>query len=153
MRLLLQESLAYRARLRSVREVLTGRTGRFDIKSHALLPIVNIARWAALSAGSPALPTVERIRSAAGPAILPEERADTLVEVFEVLQRLRLRYQLSAYRNGASPSDVLVLEHLSAIDRAVISQAVREIALVQRRMANVSAFVPPAEWSSPAPSR
>ena len=50
MRLLMQESLAKRAKYRSVRDIFTRRE-TFDIKTHALLPIVNIARWVGLSVG------------------------------------------------------------------------------------------------------
>ena len=50
MRLLLQESLSYRAKLRSA-WFPARRPETFDIKTHALLPVVNIARWAALSVG------------------------------------------------------------------------------------------------------
>lgn len=149
MRLLLQESLSSRARLRSVREILTRRTETFDLKSYALLPIVNIGRWAALSVGSAALPTTERLQSAAGSAMLPEGQAEVLVEVFEVLQRLRLRYQLLQHQRGDRPSDVLVMDRMSPIDRSVVAQAVREIASVQRRMDNVSVYVPAEAWAEP----
>lgn len=148
MRLLLQESLSSRARLHSMREVLSRRNDTFDVKNHALVPVVNIGRWAALSVGSAALPTTERLRIAAGSAMLPRSQASTLIEVFETLQRLRLRYQLLQLREGIRPSDVLVLDRLSAIDRTVIAQAVREVSGIQRRMANVSNYVPADDWSS-----
>ena len=77
----------------------------------------------------------------------PEARIGLLIEV-ETLQRLRLRYQLLQIREGIRPSDVLVLDRLSAIDRTVIAQAVREVSSIQRRMANVSNYVPTADWSS-----
>ncbi len=149
MRLLLRESLARRARLRSAWGILAGRPDTFDIKAHALLPVVNIARWSALSVGSAVLPTTERLRAAAGSAMLPDEAADILVEVFDVLQRLRLRYQLAQYRAGERPTDVVTLRRLSPIDRSVIAQAVREIAAVQRRMDNVAQFVAVEEWAVP----
>jgi CBS domain-containing protein len=152
MRLLLQDSLASRAKLRTTREALRRRPSTFDIKGHAILPVVNLARWAALSVGSPALGTTERLRAAAGSAMLPQEHADTLVEVFEVLQRLRLRYQLMAHRAGRRPSDRLTFQLMSPIDRSVTAQAVREVAAVQRRLANVSAYVPAEEWALPGPS-
>ncbi|MEP7330603.1 MAG: putative nucleotidyltransferase substrate binding domain-containing protein [Terracoccus sp.] len=148
MRLLLQESLSSRARLHSMRQVLSRRNDTFDVKTYALVPVVNIGRWAALSVGSAALPTTERLRVAAGSAMLPRSQASTLIEVFETLQRLRLRYQLLQIREGIRPSDVLVLDRLSAIDRTVIAQAVREVSSIQRRMANVSNYVPTADWSS-----
>ena len=71
MQLLLKESLAYRARMRSVRDLLARRPETFDIKAHALLPITNIARWGALSAGTAVLPTPERLRESGTSEMLP----------------------------------------------------------------------------------
>ena len=99
MRLLMQESLSKRAKYRSVRDIFTRRE-TFDIKTHALLPIVNMARWVGLSVGSAALPTTERLKAAAGSAMLPDEQAHNLIEAFEVVQRLRLRYQIEQYERG-----------------------------------------------------
>jgi CBS domain-containing protein len=150
LRLLLEESLARRAKLRSVRDVLARRADTFDIKTNALLPIVNIGRWAALSVGSAILPTVERLRAASGSAMLPTGQADTLIEVFEVLQRIRLHCQLEQHAAGAQPSDVMRLDRLSPLDHSVIAQAVREISAVQRRMDNVALYVDLDAWALPA---
>jgi CBS domain-containing protein len=149
MRLLLQESLARRAKLRSAWGIFARRPDTFDIKEYALLPVVNIARWAALSVGSAVLPTTDRLRAAAGSAMLPDEAASTLIEVFEALQRLRLRYQLKQHQAGDRPTDVITLKLLSPIDRSVVAQAVREISTVQRRMDNVAHFVAIEEWATP----
>ena len=149
MRLLLVEALAARASLGPRRGLLTRRSGTFDVKHGALQPIVRIARWAALTAGSSALGTVDRLRAGAGTAILPHGQAETLSEVFDVLQGLRLRHQLHQHREGQPPTDALDLSTVSAIDRAVIAQAVREVAAVQRRMANVSVYADPSEWTHP----
>ena len=147
MRLLLEDTLARRARMRTTRTALLRRPNLFDIKRHAILPVVNIARWAALSVGSAELGTTERLRAAAGSEMLPESRARTLVEVFEALQRLRLHYQLLQHSDGGLPSDTLTMAHMSPIDRSVIGQAVREIAAVQRRMANVSSYADEDAWA------
>ncbi|GAA3624955.1 putative nucleotidyltransferase substrate binding domain-containing protein [Microlunatus ginsengisoli] len=149
MRLLLQESLAHRAKLHSMLDVLTRRSDTFDIKTYAILPIVNLARWAALSVGSAVLPTTDRLRAAAGSAMLPEERVQIIVEAFEVLQRLRLRYQLLQVQRGEQPSDLLTMDRLSPIDRSIVTQAVREIAAIQRRMDNVSQRIPIGDWTAP----
>ena len=147
MRLLLKESLAYRARMRSVRDLLARRPETFDIKAHALLPITNIARWAALSAGSAVLPTPERLRDSGSSEMLPAAQATTLADVFEVLQGVRLSAQLDQLGRGEPASDVLRLEHLSPLDRSVIASAVREIAAVQRRMDNLAVWLPAEEWA------
>ena len=150
MRLLLQASLATRARSRSLRDVFARRDS-VDLKHDALLPIVNIARWAALSVGSTALATTERLHAAAGSVILPDEQARNLADIVDILQRLRLRYQLIQYRRGERPSDVVPRERMSPIDRSVLTEAAREIAAAQRRMDKVSAYLPVREWVSPAP--
>ena len=149
MRLLLRESLSRRAKPRTMWRIPGGRPDTFDVKTQALLPVVNLARWAALSVGSAVLPTTERLRAASGSAMLPGDRADTLIEAFEVLQRLRLRYQLRQYQAGEQPSDLLTMDRVSPIDRSVIAQAVREIAAAQRRMDNVSHYLDTDEWVSP----
>ncbi|WP_124711074.1 putative nucleotidyltransferase substrate binding domain-containing protein [Gordonia insulae] len=143
--LLLQESLAHKARLRSMRDVLTGRGGTFDIKQDALTPLVNIARWAALSVESSALDTRSRLRAAAGSPMLPDDHAGTLIEVFDVLQRVRLGYQVAQFDRGEPVSDELTMKRLSPLDRSLVAQAVREIAGVQRRMTNLSNYLPITE--------
>ena len=150
MRLLLKESLAYRAKPRSVRDVLSRRADTFDIKAHGLLPVVNIARWSALAAGSVHLSTTQRLQAAAGSEMLPEDHANTLIEVFETLQRLRLRHQLAQVRHGSRPSDVMQMRLVSPIDRSIIAQAAREISAIQKRMDNIAAYAGASTWTSPA---
>lgn len=149
MRLLLQQALATRARLPSGWDVLRRREGAFDLKSHALAPVVHLARWAALGAGSTATGTVDRLRAAAGSVVLPEAEASTLVEIVEVLQRLRLRHQLEQLDAGRPPTDVVAVDRLSPIERSVIRQAVREVAAVQRRAAGLLAAAPTAALAGP----
>lgn len=146
LRLLLAESLSNRARLRSITDVLARRGGTFDIKTHALRPAVDIARWAALAVGSTELSTGARLAAAAGSAMVPQEQAGILIEVYEVLQKIRLRYQLGQLDRGEPASDVISMRRLSPLDRSLIAQAVREIAAVQKRMANLSHLTPPEAW-------
>jgi CBS domain-containing protein len=72
-----------------------------------------------------------------------------LIEVFNMLQRLRRRYQIRQRRAGKQPSDLVMLKRLSPLDRSMIAQAVREISAVQRRMDNVSHYVAVEDWASP----
>ena len=146
LKLLLAESLSHRARLRSVRDVLARRGGTFDLKTHALRPVVDIARWAALAVGSHELSTPARLAAAAGSVMVPQDQADVLTEVYDVLQRIRLRVQVAQRERGERPSDVLSLRRLSPLDRSLLAQAVREIAAVQRRMATVAQVTPASSW-------
>ncbi|WP_229674170.1 putative nucleotidyltransferase substrate binding domain-containing protein [Nakamurella endophytica] len=151
--LMLQESLARRARLRTMRDVLVRRGGTFDIKTHALAPVVDMARCAALSVRSAELSTRARLAAAAGSPILDPDQAHTLIEVFEVLQRIRLSYQLAQLERGDPATDVLSMHRLSPLDRSLIAQAVREVAAIQRRVANLAQLLDPEEWvRSPHPA-
>lgn len=150
MRLLLTASL--QTRPRGPRRALFARRDTVDLKHDALLPIVNIARWAGLAVGSTALSTTERLHAAAGSMMLPADQAQNLAQIVEILQRLRLRYQLLAHAAGERPSDVVARDRMSPIDRSVVAEAAREIASVQRRMDNVAAYLPVEQWVAPAPS-
>ena len=108
-------------------DVLSGRPETFCIKVRAVLPVVNLARWArSPSALRPCRrwSGCERRRG----RMLPRDRAEPLVEVFGLFQRLRLRYQLLQRQSGDRPSDLLTLDRLSSIDRSLVAEAVREIA-------------------------
>jgi CBS domain-containing protein len=118
------------------------RRRQVDLKTQALLPITNVARWAALSVGATALGTQERLRAAAGSPVLTAEDAETLGDVFEIVQRMRLRHQLEQRESGATPSDTMRPRDLSSIEASVLDEAIREIAAVQRRMANLARFTP-----------
>lgn len=148
MNLLLSESVSHRAKVRerTLRDVFTGKgdTFTFDVKTHGLLPVVSIARWAALGVGSTELQTVKRLRDASGSAILPRAEADRLIEVFELLQRMRLRHHLDRLRDGHQPSDLIDRDELSPIERSMIGQAVREINTIARRMDRVVERAAPA---------
>jgi len=148
MELLLAESLSHRAKTRSMRDIFTGKGATFDVKTYGLLPVVNIARWAALGIGSTELQTTRRLRAAAGSEILPTAHADRLIEVFDLLQRLRLRHQLDQCARGVVPTDVIDREMLTPIERSMIAQAVREITAIQRRMDRVAQYAPPESWAS-----
>jgi len=118
------------------------RRRKIDLKRQALLPIANVARWAALSAGSTALHTQERLQAAAGSPMLTAEDADSLADVFEIVQRMRLRHQLEQLRAGQTPSDTMGARDMSSIDASVLNEAIREILAIQRRMANKARYVP-----------
>jgi CBS domain-containing protein len=118
------------------------RRKQIDLKRQALLPIANIARWAALSAQSPALQTTERLQAAAGSRMLSAEDADTLGDVFEIVQRTRLRHQLEQLEAGETPSDTITPRDISTIEASVVDEAIREILAIQRRMVNKAKYVP-----------
>ena len=65
LRLQLLNALSDRVRTRSLRDVLSRRGGTFDLKSHAVTPIVNLARWGGLAGDVASASTPARLSAAA----------------------------------------------------------------------------------------
>jgi CBS domain-containing protein len=114
--------------------------GRFDIKRGGLLPIVDIARYAAIAAGSPATSTPERLRAAGAAGVLAEERARTLEEAFNLFAALRLEHQVEQLRAADPPDDFVDPGSLNKLTRRYMREAFREVAAVQRQLTSGLVF-------------
>jgi CBS domain-containing protein len=136
LRLQLLNALADRVRTRSLRDVLARRGGTFDLKSHAVTPIVNLARWGGLAGDVASASTPARLQAAAANGALSERDASTLGEVFVMLQRLRMSHQVEQLALGNRPGDVITMSELSPLNRSLLNDGLREIAAVQRRVGN-----------------
>jgi CBS domain-containing protein len=134
LRLQLLDALAARVRARSLRDVLARRGGTFDLKSHALTPIVNLARWGGMTADLASASTPARLTAAAETGALSERDAKTLGEVFVLLQRLRMAHQVDQLSAGQRPGDIITMSELSPLNRSLLNDALREIVAVQRRI-------------------
>ncbi len=116
---------------RQIRE----REGGVDLKKGGLLPIVGLARVAALEAGADARSTIERLDAAGAAGTLSREGAATLAEAFRFLLRLRLRDQLQSARAGRPVGNTARLEALTPLERAQLKDvflAVREMQAAMR---------------------
>jgi CBS domain-containing protein len=138
LRLQLLDALSGKVRIRSLRDVVARRGGTFDLKNHALTPIVNLARWGGLSVGLGSASTPARLDAAAGNGILSEADAKILREVFDLLQRLRMAHQIEEISAGRTPGDVISMSDLSPLNRSLLTDGVREVAAVQRRVRHVA---------------
>jgi CBS domain-containing protein len=134
LRLQLLNALSGRARARSLRDVLARRGGTFDLKAHAVTPIVNLARWGGLSAAVSSASTPVRLRAAAEAGAMSERDANTLADVFAMVQRLRMAHQVEQLIAGHTPGDVITMSELSPLNRSLLGDGLREIAAVQRRV-------------------
>jgi CBS domain-containing protein len=141
LRLQLLNALADRVRTRSLRDVLARRGGTFDLKSHAVTPIVNLARWGGLAGDVASASTPARLAAAATNGALSERDAATLGEVFVMLQRLRMTHQIEQLAADQRPGDVITMSELSPLNRSLLNDGLREIAAVQRRVGNFG--IPP----------
>ncbi|WP_337868216.1 putative nucleotidyltransferase substrate binding domain-containing protein [Meiothermus sp.] len=108
--------------------------GGVDIKKGGIAPIVSLARVHALEAGSLTKGTVERLRAAARENKLSQEGAETLIEAFGFLMRLRLRQQLASMRQGLPPSNKIQLDYLSSLERRHLKEAFLQIREMQEAM-------------------
>jgi CBS domain-containing protein len=135
------DALAARVKTRSLRDVLSRRGGTFDLKHHAITPIVNLARWGGLSAAVGSASTPARLSAAAQAGAISDRDAETLCDVFVMLQRLRLAHQVAQIAAGHTPGDVITMSELSPLNRSLLNDGLREIVGVQRRVRNVG--IPP----------
>ena len=138
LRLQLLNALSGRVRARSLRDVLSRRGGTFDLKAHAVTPIVNLARWGGLTADVASATTPERLRAAADAGAITERDANTLVDVFVMVQRLRMTHQVDQLSAGHTPADVITMSELSPLNRSLLNEGLREIGAVQRRIRNLA---------------
>ena len=92
--------------------------GRVDVKKGGLVPIVSLARAAALAGGSRERSTLERLVTAGKSGIiLSQDDASELAEIFQFLLHLRLRQQLAALRANRPLDHNVHLNTLSILER------------------------------------
>lgn len=108
--------------------------GRLDLKRGGTIPIVALARWAAMSAGVTSASTAERLRAAGAAGTLSGADAHTLSDAFELINDLRLEHQVRQLRAGAPPDDHLAPDELSALRRTQLREAFRAVTDVQKRV-------------------
>ncbi len=110
--------------------------GRLDLKQGGLLPILDLARWGAISAGVTIASTPERLRAAAAAGTLAEADARTLQDAFELINDLRLEHQVQQLRAGEAPDDQLDPHELSVLKRAQLREAFRAVAGIQKHVSS-----------------
>ncbi|HEY2259845.1 MAG TPA: putative nucleotidyltransferase substrate binding domain-containing protein [Solirubrobacteraceae bacterium] len=108
--------------------------GRLDLKQGGVLPIVALARWAAMVAGVTNASTAERLRAAGAAGSLSQADAHTLLDAFELLNNLRLDHQVQQLRAGEPPDDYVSPDELSGLMRTHLKEAFRAVSSVQRRV-------------------
>ena len=105
--------------------------GTLDIKSGGIGPIVNLARLYALSAGSTAKTTVDRLHAGAARQSVSEETAQELQESFSTVCRVRLEHQAAQVERGATPDNHVDPRELPPLARRQLKEAFRAIARAQ----------------------
>ncbi|HYG66460.1 MAG TPA: DUF294 nucleotidyltransferase-like domain-containing protein, partial [Anaeromyxobacteraceae bacterium] len=102
-------------------------SARLDPKRHALVPIVALARSAAIEAGCAETGTLARLEAARRAGVLSDDAHAAVAEAFRFLLRLRLEVQLRAFHAGAAAPNDVALAELSGIQRSRLKDALRAI--------------------------
>jgi CBS domain-containing protein len=111
-------------------------SGTFDIKHGGLLPVVDIARFAALKAGANVTATIERLRAASELGAIEPAHARTLEEAYDLFTTLRLEHQIQQLARGDEPDDHVDPNELSELARRYLRDAFHEVAAVQKSLSS-----------------
>lgn len=139
LRLLARFALSHRPATRLFRPLVVkhggAHRGRLDLKQGGIVPILDLARWGAISAGFTAASTPERLRAAAEAGTLSLADSHTLLDAFELINNIRLEHQVTQLRAGQEPDDhVDPGGELSVLMRAQLREALRAVAAIQKRV-------------------
>jgi CBS domain-containing protein len=110
------------------------RTDHLDLRRAAVIPIVELARWAGAAAGAVDGSTSERLAAAAGSAVLTDADARTLSDAFELALDLRIRHHMGQLAAGSKPNDSIEIGDLSPLMRDHLRDVFRAVTAVQRRL-------------------
>ncbi|OCB52407.1 hypothetical protein A5722_27410 [Mycobacterium vulneris] len=131
---MLQDATFSRAYIPSRLRVLTSGDGGVDIKLAAVDPVVRIARWAALSCGSDALPTADRIAAAAGTRYLDADDARVLAKCHAIGSSIRWRVRAARWSSDTDIDERVELSELPPQDRTALRSIGRELTGVRRKL-------------------
>jgi CBS domain-containing protein len=131
---MLQDAIIVRANFPSRLRIFTTNADSVDLKLAAMDPVVKIARWAALSAGSDALPTPDRLNAAVAAKILDPDDGSSLRDCFDWLLRFRWHTRAGAWLRGGQVSDVVSLSETAPQERAMLRSVAREVAGISRKL-------------------
>ncbi len=113
--------------------------GRFDIKRKGVVPIANLARFHALSAGLTISGTLDRLEGAEAAGALSHDQAGLLREAFELVVRIRLDHQARQVEAGQTPGNRIDPGELPPLTRSQLRDAFKGVAAAQHELAR---FVP-----------
>jgi CBS domain-containing protein len=110
------------------------RSSSLDIRRAAVIPIVELARWAGAAVGATEGSTPERLEAAAQGGVLSAADARTLTDAFGLALELRIAHQMEQLAAGTAPDDRLDPAALSPLTRDYLRDVFRAVAGVQRTL-------------------
>ena len=106
----------------------------FDIKHRGIVPIVDLARVYALSAGLDEVNTLERLKAASEAGALSKDGAANLVDAAEFIGTLRMRHQAHQLKSGEMANNFLSPDDLSPLERGHLKDAFSLINTMQESL-------------------
>jgi len=107
-----------------------------DLKHSGIVPIVDMARVHALSAGIGAVNTQDRLLAAAEAGELSRQGAMDLTDALEFIGLARLKHQARQIRAGEPPDNFLAPGSLSSFERGTLKGAFQVVKDMQASLAN-----------------
>lgn len=105
-----------------------------DIRRAAVIPVVELARWAGAAAGVAEGTTPERLQAAAQAEVIEESESRTLSEAFELALELRIGHHMEQLVAGSAPDDRIEPGAISPLLRDHLRAVFHAVAGVQRRL-------------------
>jgi len=106
--------------------------GTLDIKKGGFLPIVDLARSAALAAGVSAASTSARLDVAEAAGTIPAADVSVLRDAFDLVIELRMQHQIQQLRAGQAPDNHIDPATLTPLVRTYLREAFRAVSRVQQ---------------------
>ena len=110
------------------------RREKLDIRRAAVIPIVELARWAGAAAGLTGGSTQERLFAAAAAGVLADADARTLADAFELAMEQRIVHHLEQLAASSPANDLLDPRAISPLRRDHLRDVFRAVGGVQRKL-------------------
>jgi CBS domain-containing protein len=110
-------------------------SGKLDIKRGGIIPIVNLARFHALSNGITISATLDRLVAAREAGGLDDETAASLIEALGIVSRIRLEHHAARIEAGDQADNLIEPDQLPPVARLELREAFRSVAQAQKRLA------------------
>jgi len=109
-------------------------TGEFDVKKGGVVPLVNLARFHALSNGVTISPTLDRLIAVEEMGALGTDSARGLREAFSILCKVRLEHHAAQIEAGRPPDNIIDPKELPPLARIDVQEALRAIIDAQKML-------------------
>lgn len=112
------------------------RSNSLDIRRAAVIPIVELGRWAGAAADMIGGTTPERLRAGAEAGALEPADAETLTDAFDLALELRIAHHLEQLAAGSAqrPDDSIDPDVISPLTRDYLRDVFRAVTAVQRKL-------------------